>query len=260
MDPYIEARGLWGDFHHKLIGEIERALAARVPDNYLVRVEERSYVALAGSQGKEEHPFLPDVRVSAEPDKPRKRGKARSSPVPEPAVESGAMTIQAFVAEEHREAFIEIYEDDPERRLVTCIEVLSPANKRKKSKGRKLYLRKRQSLLLGAANLVEIDLLRGGERMPMLGNWPDSPYTLLVCREYRAPSCTVWPAHFREPLPDLPIPLAHPDPDVRIDLQLLIAGIYARSRYHRDIDYGKPLTPPLVEADTAWLAGRLAGG
>lgn len=71
------------------------------------------------------------------------------------------MTIQAFVAEEHRESFIEIYEDDPERRLVTCVEVLSPSNKRKKSRGRKLYLRKRQRLLLGSASLVEIDLRAG---------------------------------------------------------------------------------------------------
>jgi hypothetical protein len=259
MDPYIEARGLWGDFHAELIAEIKRALAAQVPERYLVRVEERSYVALAGPEGKEERPFLPDVRVSAEPSKSRKRGKARSSATTEPALEGGAMTIQAFVAEEHREAFIEIYEDDPERRLVTCIEVLSPSNKRKKSKGRRLYLRKRQSLRLGAANLVEIDLLRGGERMPMLGAWPDSPYTLLVCREQRAPYCSVWPAHYREPLPTLPIPLLPPDSDIRIDLQALIAAIYARSRYHRDIDYGKPLDPPLAEADAAWLAGRLKG-
>jgi hypothetical protein len=254
MDPYIEARGLWGDFHGKLIGEIERHLSATVPEKYLVRVDERSYVALAGSEGKEEHPFLPDVRVTAEPSKPRKRGKAGSPAVTEPTLEAGAMTIQAFVAEEHREAFISIYEDDPERRLVTCIEVLSPSNKRKKSKGRKLYLRKRESLLLGAANLVEIDLLRRGARMPMLGAWPDCPYTLLVCRELRAPYCKVWPAHFRQPLPPLPIPLSPPDHDVRLDLQPLIAEIYARSRYQRDIDYAKPLDPPLAEADAAWLA------
>jgi hypothetical protein len=30
--------------------------------------------------------------------------------------------------------------------------------------------------LLGDANLVEIDLLRSGSRMPMLDLWPDSPF------------------------------------------------------------------------------------
>jgi hypothetical protein len=258
MDPYIEARG-WGDFHAKLIGEIERILSAQVPEKYLVRLEERSYVALAGLEGKEEKPFLPDVRVMDEPRKSQRRGKARTATVTEPALEAGAVTVQAFVAEEHREAFIEIFEDDPERCLVTCIEVLSPSNKRRNSEGWDLYLRKRQSLLLGTANLVEIDLLRGGQRLPMMGDWPASPYTLLVCRKYRAPYCKVWPAHYREPLPPLPIPLSYPDADIRIDLQPLITSIYERSRYHRDIDYRKHLDPPLPEADTAWLAKRLRG-
>ncbi len=234
MDPYIEARGLWGDFHHGLIGEIDRILAAQVPEKYLVRIGLRSYLRVTRPEGK-------PVRSSA----------------PRAASDDGAMTMQAFVVEEHRETFIKIYEVEPERRLVTRIEMLSPANKRKKSKGWKKYMRKRQSLLLGSANLVEIDLLRGGQRMPMMGAWPDSPYTLLVCREQRAPYCKVWPAHYREPLPTLPIPLSYPDPDIRIDLQPLIAGIYARSRYDRDIDYGKPLDPPLAEADVAWLAKRL---
>jgi hypothetical protein len=125
MDPCIEARGLWGDFHTKLISEIERILSAQVPDKYLVRLEERSYVALAGREGKEERPFLPDVRVTTEPSQQRKRGKARSATATEPALEEGSMTIQAFVAEEHREAFIEIFEDDPERRLVTCVGIVS---------------------------------------------------------------------------------------------------------------------------------------
>ena len=125
MDPYIEACGLWGDFHHDLISEIKHALAQAAPERYLVRAGERSYVVL--------------------------------------------------VEEEHREAFVEIYEATPEQRLVTSIEILSPSNKRPRTPGYDLYLRKRQSLLLGDANLVEIDLLRGGSRMPMLDLWPDSP-------------------------------------------------------------------------------------
>jgi hypothetical protein len=260
MDPYIEACRLWGDFHHGLIFEIERILEDQVPEKYLVRLNARHYIALVGAEGKQKALSLPDLRGLEESNRTSKSRKTRTSAASERLMDAGARTMQAFVIEEHREPFIEIYEDDPERLLVTRIEILSPMNKRKKSKGRKLYLRKRQNLLLGMANLVEIDLLRGGQRMPMLCAWPECPYTLLVCRKWRAPYCTVWPAHYVKPLPVLPIPLSRPDPDIHIDLQPLIASIYARSRYERSIDYSRPLDPPLPETDAAWLAESLKGG
>ena len=38
----------------------------------------------------------------------------------------------------------------------------------------------------------------------------------------------------------------------------MIDTIYQRSRYERSIDYGKPLNPPLDEAEAAWLRERLS--
>jgi hypothetical protein len=145
----------------------------------------------------------------------------------------------------------------PEQRLVTSIEVLSPSNKHPGTEGWELYQRKRQSLLLGDVNLVEIDLLRGGQRMPMLDPWPDSPYTLLVARAKKAQLCRVSAAHFRRLLPLLPVPLAKPDPDVTLELQPMIDAIYQRSRYERSIEYDKPSTPPLDAAAAAWLEQQL---
>ena len=52
MDPYIEACGLWGDFHHDLISEIKHALAQAAPERYIVRSGERSYVVLVEQAGK----------------------------------------------------------------------------------------------------------------------------------------------------------------------------------------------------------------
>ena len=46
MDPYLESSGVWEDFHHVLIGEIKRAVTARLPANYVARAGERSYVVL----------------------------------------------------------------------------------------------------------------------------------------------------------------------------------------------------------------------
>jgi hypothetical protein len=93
-----------------------------------------------------------------------------------PVLKAEPVLMRAFIEEEHRETFVEIYEATPEQRLVTRIEVLSPSNKRPHTPGWDIYHRKRQSLLPGDINLVEIDLLRGGRRMPMLDPWPDSPY------------------------------------------------------------------------------------
>jgi hypothetical protein len=255
MDPYVEARGLWEDFHGHLIERIYDRIAEAVPDRYLVRTGERAYVLLAETDEKREYLFKPDVGISGPPSQvPQPPGKVA---VAEPPADPESVSLRAFIAEEYREKFIEIFAEDEGRRLVTCIEVLSPTNKRPGGEGWELYLRKRQGLLLGTANLVEIDLLRGGRKMPMLDPWPNSPYTLLVARQSGVPYCRVWPAFFRRPLPPIPVPLASPDPDVTLDLQPMVDAIYARSRYARDIDYTRPLQPPLAPEETAWLQEQL---
>ena len=214
MDPYIEASGLWEDFHNHLIARISEHLADALPERYLVRTGERSYVVLVESGGMVSHPFLPDVSVTA--PRGRKRAtKKGGTALAEPAAATEPVTMRAFIREEHREAFIEIREASPDQRLVTSIELLSPSNKRPGTEGWQLYLRKRQSLLLGSTHLVEIDLLRGGQRMPMLDPWPDSPYTLLVARA-PAPLCRVWRAFSLQPLPAIPVPLSRPDHDLAL--------------------------------------------
>jgi hypothetical protein len=257
MDPFIEDRGLWPDFHDDLIAEIKRSLAARLPERYFVQTGERSYVVIAGTDEKEAKPIYPDVEIekSAPGDRAAETGGALA--VAEPVPDTRGVTMRAFIDEHFRENFIEIYEAEPEPRLVTCLEILSPSNKRSGKKGWKLYLRKRNALLLGKANLVEIDLVRGGRRMPMVEPWPRSPYYLLVGRESRAPYCRVWPAYFNQALPEIPVPLASPDPDIPLALQPMIEAVYERSRYAARLDYSKPPTPPLGPEEAAWLEGRL---
>jgi hypothetical protein len=242
MDPYIEACGLWPDFHDDLISEIKRYLAPRLPERYYVQTGERAYVVLAGTDEKDTKPMYADVGVGRPMVEGRTAKSKGEEAKAEPAVDVGSVTMQAFIEEHFRENFIEIYEAEQERRLVTCIEVLSPSNKVSGEKGWDLYLRKRNALLLGKANLVEIDLVRSGRRMPMVQRWPNSPYYLLVGREDRAPSCRVWPVYFHQPLPEVPVPLARPDPDIPLALQPMIEAVYERSRYGQRFDYTKPLT------------------
>jgi hypothetical protein len=256
MDPFIEASGLWEDFHAALIADIKNALSLSVPERYVVRFGERSYVVLVDTEGRQRHhPFLPDVRINA-PNRPTLRAGSGMA-VAEPAAESGPLLMTPFIEQQFREAFVDVYDTDPEFRLVTSIEVLSPSNKRRGSTGWELYLRKRQSLLLGSVHLVEIDFLRGGERMPMAEPWPDSPYTVLAYRTGVVPQCRVWRVGFRQPVPAVEIPLASPDPDVALAIQPMIDTIYARSRYYRNIDYSRPPTPPLSPEDATWLEQQL---
>jgi hypothetical protein len=256
MDPYIEACGLWEDFHRELIAEIKHVLIRAASERYLVRTRERCYAVLVDHETKTTHPAPRAARKRLEGTRksaPTKGGTPASKRVfkLEPVV------MRAFAEEEHREGFVEIYENTPEPRLVTCIEVLSPSNKQPGSPGWELYLRKRQSALLGDASLLEIDLLRGGQRMPMVDTWPDSPYTCLVSRREQDKLCQVWPVYFQIPCPSLPVPLAQPDPDILLTLQPMIDSVYKRSGYKRSIDYETPLCPPLKGAETAWLKKRL---
>jgi hypothetical protein len=181
--------------------------------------------------------------------------RALSSRVPDGYfVRIGERSYVAAPQSEFRETFVEIHKADHE--LVTGIEIVSPLNKRAGTKGWDLYTWKRQLYLSGFANFIEIDLLRRGRCGPMFDMLPESRYSLLVSHKEQAPRCAIWPAYCTEPLPVIPVPLAPPDPDVVLDLQPLVAAIYERSRYDRDIDYRRPVDPPLSAAEAAWLTSQ----
>ena len=259
MDPFIEACNLWEDFHYNLISEINVSLASQLPDRYVVRMGERAYIVMSPPEREVgEHSFYSDLFVASTSGAQTATAAAdlHTNPLASDG-EAAPISIQALVETEYREIFLEIRQPPPAKKLVTCIEVLSPSNKRPGTKGWRLYNRKRRAYLAGHAHFVEIDLLRGGRRLRMAGEWPASPYYLLVCRRNEAPTCKVWPAFFNRPLPTIKIPLLAPDPDLALDLQPLVEKIYIRSRYDRDIDYHQPIRPPLDPAETEWLQERL---
>src|SRR5260370_8570205 len=130
MDPYIETCGLWEDFHHNLITEIQEALAAVVPERYVVRAGERSYIVLSARNGEEEHRLQIDVSVAMSPGPatPPAAGAAGTAVLQAAGEEQGPVTMRALVETEYRESFLEIREVNAERKLVTCIQVLSPSH------------------------------------------------------------------------------------------------------------------------------------
>src|SRR5215468_4108349 len=127
MDPFIEAQDDWADFHGKLIAEIDRTLSRVLPAGFRSRVQERCYVVLVGTDGKQMHTIYSDVGVGSRGGAPS--GTEGAAPQQSTLV-TEEITMRPFIDDSFKESFIEVVEAAPSRRLVTCIEVLSPSNKR----------------------------------------------------------------------------------------------------------------------------------
>jgi hypothetical protein len=152
--------------------------------------------------------------------------------------------------QERRETYLVIREV-PTMEIVTVIETLSPANKRASSDGREQYLAKRQEILQSRTSLVELDLLRGGKRLPVVG-MPPGDYFAIVSRGHRRPRVDVFPWTLRQSLPRIPIPLKQGESEVPLDLQKVFSTVYDRARYQLSLNYAAKLTA-LSEADALWL-------
>jgi hypothetical protein len=148
----------------------------------------------------------------------------------------------------------------PTGRVVTVMELLSPINKASGEDGLEAYLEKRAEFLASGCHLIEFDLLRGGERVPMAGPLPKGDYYVYLGRAGRRPRGQIiaWP--LRLPLPTVPVPLLPGDPEVPLDLQAVFRAAYEPSLYDRRLPYEQPLLPALPAEDEAWVRQRLLEG
>ena len=246
MDPYLEQKVAFHDFHNAFAVEIRRQLGPMLRPDYFVTLD--SHVYTEGDDGALEIIGASDLSVGpTAPDVVEGGGVATLAPpvratVPMPAARQ-------------RDTFVEV-RDRNDRRLVTVIEILSPANK-KPGRDRDAYLAKRDEYLRSEAHLIEIDLLRGGPRMPIEGA-PASDYLVLVSRAGLRPDVDLWPVQLDDPLPTVPLPLAGEDPDVPLDLQAAFSQTFEDGGYE-DYVYRSPPTPPLEGDRKQWAEGLLAG-
>ncbi len=149
------------------------------------------------------------------------------------------------------QAVIEI-RDRRSRKVMTVVELLNPSNKHAGPR-RNQYVRRRGALLYDKTNLVEIDLLRGGQRMPMRDAWPRCDYCVVVSRVESRPRAEAWPIQLRDRLPVIPVPLHSRDPVVPLDLQEILHRVYDDADYKKYI-YDELPEPPLDVDDAAWAA------
>jgi Protein of unknown function (DUF4058) len=247
MDPFIESRRIWSDFHLDLAAEIRAHLNTRIQPGYYATAVTYDVIEVAQAELRA---VSPDVSVwRTEPCVSMPGAMAVIDPPP----------VQSMVPSEVplRLARVEIREAGADT-LVTAIEILSPINKRP-GRERQKYLRKRRELLRSEVHVMELDLLRGGERSPLETAVPPAPYYVTLARVEHRPYVDVWPIQLAARLPVLPVPLSAPDPDVPLDLGTIVPAVYERGGYATRIDYRQPVPPPPLEAEQqTWVAQLLA--
>lgn len=242
MDPYLEAH--WGDVHHSLIQYSRDALQGGLPDDLLARVEERVYLEVDDVRIRS---IAPDSRISEWRTNGGGTAIAQEAAVAEPRI---------FVVEPEQvtEGFIEIRERDGGR-VITLLEVLSPANKAG-GEGTRQYHLKQSQILQSPTSLVEIDLVRAGQRVlavptPMIPREWENDYLACIRRSWRGSHRELYSFPLRKRLPALPIPLRSHEPPVHLDLQAILEQCYHLGRYDR-LNYRQDPKPPLLEADRTW--------
>jgi hypothetical protein len=259
MDPYLERH--WGDVHQRLITYICDQIQSVLPGDLRARMQERVYVESPDWR----HEYYPDVRVIERPRRPSGGGTAVVEAASAARVGNGPPApaepiVIHLDTEPITEGYIEIVDVKSGHRVVTSIEVLSPANKHA-GEGQRLFLQKREDMKRASVNTVEIDLLRGGDRVLMVR--PEqipmshrTDYQVCVWRASQPTSVLVYRAPLRERLPIISIPLRPSDPEALLDLQAVVEQCYRNGGYD-DIDYTEEPEPRLNKADAGWADALL---
>lgn len=238
MDPYLES-DLWTPFHTQFAVEIAGQLSPALKPRYAAFTEKR-FVTDSPEEIEVGITVIPDVGVTQ---------SGLSGDLGATATIAAPMEVTTLFAERIPHVWIEI-RDVENRQLVTVIEFLSPANKH--GEGREEYLGKRNIYLHSNVNLVEIDLITQGKRIPIKEPLPDVPHFAFLTRVRKRPKTDTWPIAWNQPLPKIPVPLLPADGDVDLDLQQAFSSVYDRFNYEYVINYLLPPKIPLPAEIERW--------
>lgn len=243
MDPYLENPTLWPDVHHELISVAREMLLAALRPRYFVQIDERLYVA---TDDEEKALILPDMSIRQLRSDVPSTGSATAVAI-EPGIEADPR-LRIDV----REARLRVI-DRNNHRVVTVLEILSPANKKQGSAGRAEYERKKQEVVSSETNLVEIDLLRAG--VPLLPHRV-AEYLQYIAQVWRWTGDShhrlFWPMPLEKRLKVIPVPVRLGDADAQLDLQAMLNTAYDRAAYELLIDYRQEPVPPLPPNAAKW--------
>jgi hypothetical protein len=165
------------------------------------------------------------------------------------------LQVDVPMQDEVSENFLEVHEVKTGK-LITVPELLSPVNKLQRQR-REEYERKRGYVFRSWTNLVEIDLLRAGDPMPVVGAQVQSDYRILVSRGIQRPRASLIAFTLRQPIPAFTLPLLPDDDEREVALNRILHTLFRRACYDLWLDYTQPPIPPLVEANEAWAQGLI---
>jgi hypothetical protein len=239
MNPYLEQESVWHDFHERFCPVAAEMLTTQVRPHYIVKIDEHVYIHELPAEARQ---FLSRADVALT------RPPAGTDSGSTGQVVTAPARVRLPPVDVERLSFVEI-EDRESRQLVTAIELLSFSNKYA-GPDREQYLAERGQLLASAAHFVEVDLLRGGPRLPV-EDLPECDYYAMVSRGEERFSAGLWPVQLPDRLPVIPIPLRPPHGDARLDLQKILHRIYDAAGYEDYIYLGQP-QPRLTQDRASW--------
>jgi hypothetical protein len=247
MDPYLEDPALWPDVHNRLVGAIADTLSPALRPRYYVALEARTYAFR-----EDDHDLMlvgvPDVSV-VKRDDPHRGAPRREKKV-------AVLDVEVPMRHEVEETYIEVRAAGSGQ-VVTVLEVLSPANK-VHPRGREDYEAKREGIFRTRTHLVEVDLLRSGDPMPVHPKRAGrGEYSILVSRGTIRPRGQLHVFGVREPIPRFRLPLLAGDDEPEVDLSRILHELYDRASFDLRLDYSRPSVPPLGPDDAAWAGEQV---
>lgn len=253
FDPYLEHPDFWPEVHSRLIVALADSLVPQVRPKYEIAIEKRIYEINPSNGDNSLLVGVPDLAVKRQSSNLNQSPSQIAVAVVSSPVQPIAVNVP--IPEKIKQHYLEI-RDRGTGLVVTVVEILSPVNKRS-GEGRDSYLQKRQRILGSLTNLVEIDLIRKFQPMPILENDIKSDYRVLISRHSHRPQAELYAFNLKNSLPTFSLPLRSEDVEPTVNLQQLFMEIYDKAGYDYRIDYRSEIVPPLSDEDRVWVRDLL---
>jgi Protein of unknown function (DUF4058) len=244
MDPYLENPFFWHQVHSRLIVALANDLGKRLRPKYYAAIETRTYL-----EDGAESVFvgIPDAIVFSENQAAITPQNTATLAMPTVMPQK----VRLVEPIEVKERYLEIRKVGSHE-VIAAVEILSPKNKI--GEGRKIYLKKRQTILESASHFVEIDLLRVAQPMSLEGMIGKSDYRILVSAAGDRPEADLYSFNLPDAIPVFLLPLHNEDSPIPVDLGMLLQTVYEEGCFDLQIDYRQAVPEPSLTTQNAeWV-------